>query len=464
MALPPARAGGMRTGYRGPACALLRGLLVSIALCAPASALSPPPSPPPPSPPESWLVYYNFWSPTTDTTYLGVDGVGGGHSCLTACEANPSCGGVSLCTNRACQCYHLFSNITAGQPGGLPTAAQIGSWRTPITITEASALPQKWGLFTRITISPPSPPMPPSPPPTPPRVPTVGFRRDGGSAVATLVITLAGDGGTSGDVDGTGTAARFNTLEYGALTSDGTTLYLADTGNHRIRKMDVHTRAVSTLCGGVGSGTADGAATAARFDYPRGMALTSTGTNLYVAEKSRVRKVDTSTGGVTTVAGGTSGGYADGVGAAARFNQLRGAALTSDGSYLYVVDGVNRRIRTVATATGVVTTLAGSGAQGGQDGLGVSATFFDVYTPVLTPDEQRLYVTDLCTTNFHAAHTSCENFGELTGAHVTRRSYAPLLCATAMRRRYAPPLRAAATRAAAVHPMRWFLARSVGAA
>lgn len=192
-----------------------------------------------------------------------------------------------------------------------------------------------------------------------------------------VVTTLAGTAGMTGTTDGTGAAARFNN-PYGLVAdAGGSNLYVADLLNHTIRKVVVATGAVTTLVGSPAvMGTADGTGTAARFTRPAGLVLDSTGI-LYVADSNNhtVRKVVVATGVVTTLAGAAGViGSADGT-AAARFNRPVDVALDSAGA-LYVADSNNHTIRKVATATGDVTTLAGSaGVFGSIDGTGLAARF-----------------------------------------------------------------------------------------
>jgi hypothetical protein len=136
-------------------------------------------------------------------------------------------------------------------------------------------------------------------------------------------------------------------------------VYVADQDNSLIREVTPG-GIVTTLAGTVGvSGGADGPGPAAQFDSPAGVAVDSAG-NVYIADKRNdtIRKI-TPGGAVATLAG-TAGvsGSADGTGPAARFDSPSGVAVDSAGN-VYVTDERNRTIRKI-TATGVVTTIAGT--------------------------------------------------------------------------------------------------------
>ncbi len=199
--------------------------------------------------------------------------------------------------------------------------------------------------------------------------------------------TLAGSG-SLGSFDGTGAAARFSSPE--GITTDGTHLYVADTNNHKIRKIEIATGVVTTLAGSYSYGSADGIGLAASFDLPTG--ITTDGTHLYVADafNKKIRKIEVATSVVTTLAGSGSSESIDGTGAAASFNRPTG--ITTDGTHLYVTDKYGNKIRKIVIATGVVTTIAGSGSQGSADGTGAAAKFN--YPSNITTDGAHLYVAD----------------------------------------------------------------------
>ena len=207
-------------------------------------------------------------------------------------------------------------------------------------------------------------------------------------ALQGIVTTLAGSG-TQGFANGSGAAAQFN-LPFGVAVDSSGTVYVADYGNHRIRQM-TSAGVVTTLAGSGTAGFADCTGAAAQFSNPRGVAVDSSGT-VYVADAGnhRIRKIS-SAGVVTTLAGSGIQGFADGTGSAARFYNPSDVAVDSSGT-VYVADAGNHRIRKISS-TGVVTTLAGSGTRGFANGTG-SATQFDNPYGVAVDSAGTVYVAD----------------------------------------------------------------------
>ena len=149
-----------------------------------------------------------------------------------------------------------------------------------------------------------------------------------------VVSTLAGLVGNPGGADGTGSAARFNQPRGVAVDNSGN-VYVADIANNTIRKI-TPAGAVSTLAGLAGNpGSADGTGSVARFNNPAGVALDNAG-NVYVADTGNhtIRKI--TSGGVVSTLAGLAGnpGSADGTGSAARFIFPVGLAVDSAGKYL----------------------------------------------------------------------------------------------------------------------------------
>ncbi|MHB8520044.1 MAG: NHL repeat-containing protein [Limisphaerales bacterium] len=209
-----------------------------------------------------------------------------------------------------------------------------------------------------------------------------------------VVTTLAGQTGSIGSVDGTGSAARF-WVPSGVTVDSAGNVYVADTYNNTIREL-TPTGVVTTLAGlpGIGGyGSVDGTGGAGRFRAPSAVAADSAG-NVFVADSGNqtIRKV-TPAGVVTTVAGLAGGkGSVDGMGSAARFYGPSGVAVDGAGN-AYVADTYNNTIRKV-TAAGVVTTLAGlANSSGSVDGTGSVARFW-VPSGVALDSVGNLYVAD----------------------------------------------------------------------
>jgi len=173
------------------------------------------------------------------------------------------------------------------------------------------------------------------------------------------VSVFAGKAGSAGSADGPGSAARFTTPRGLAIDAAGN-VYVADEGNSNIRKI-TPAGVVSTLAGQADqSGSADGRGAAARFAGPRALAVDAAG-SIFVADTDNhtIRKI-TADGAVSTLAGRAGeAGAADGAAAAARFSEPRGIAVDAVGN-VYVADTGNGAIRQI-TPAGEVFTLTAAG-------------------------------------------------------------------------------------------------------
>ncbi len=202
-----------------------------------------------------------------------------------------------------------------------------------------------------------------------------------------VVSTFSGSG-TAGSTNGVAGTARFNNPSGIAVDASGN-VYVADTNGHRVRKIDTNGTA-STLAGSGTAGTTNALGTAARFNSPSGIALDKDG-NAYVVDRAshRIRKV-TSEGQVTTFVG-TTAGNVNGTGTAARFNGPTAVAVDASGN-VYIADTGNNLIRK-ATPAGVVTTLSGSGTAGYNNGS-AGASQYNAPTGVAISPLGQLYVGD----------------------------------------------------------------------
>jgi len=207
------------------------------------------------------------------------------------------------------------------------------------------------------------------------------------SKEAWVVSTLAGSE-TPGFADATGTEAQFS-YPYGVAVDSFGNIYVADTGSHQIRKISPE-GVVSTFAGSGTAGFADGTGRAARFNKPTEVAVDSFG-NIYVADmyNHRIRKISPE-GVVSTLAGSGTSGSENGVGEAAQFFYPHGVAVDSFGN-IYVADMYNHGIRKISPE-GVVSTLAGS-TRGFLDGTGTAARFF-YPTSVAVDTLGNIYVAD----------------------------------------------------------------------
>ncbi len=177
------------------------------------------------------------------------------------------------------------------------------------------------------------------------------------------ITTVAGtnESGFSGD-GGPGVFARLDHPTAVAVDSAGN-LYIADTMNHRIRKMDTR-GVITTIAGGTASGFSgdNGPATAARLNMPESIAIDNA-ENLYIADtgNNRIRKISPQ-GIITTVAGSDTAGVTNGAAINAVLFQPSGLAFDSSGN-VYIADTLNHRIRRVSR-DGMITTVAGTGSPG----------------------------------------------------------------------------------------------------
>ena len=196
------------------------------------------------------------------------------------------------------------------------------------------------------------------------------------------VTTVAAGSTFTGD----GSMATMAGLDFphGVAVDAVGNFFIADTEKRRIRKVDVSSGIITTVAGTGAAGFSgdDGPATAATLDLPLGLAVDPSG-NLYIADSQNhsIRRVDASSGIITTVAGIGVAGFSgdDGPAVDADLHYPAGVAVDAAGN-LFIVDCSNHRIRRVDFATGIITTVAGTG-EAGFSGDGGPATAASLASP-----------------------------------------------------------------------------------
>lgn len=203
-----------------------------------------------------------------------------------------------------------------------------------------------------------------------------------------VVETLAGSG-NPGFVDGIGKSAKFNYPE-GLIIDGQDNIYVADADNHSIRKITPD-GIVTTIAGDGIRGFKNGHTASSRFNEPVSLAIEKKGT-IYVSDYSNhcIRKI-TQAGEVSTVAGNGLPGFEDGQVSSALFYNPKGIHMDTEGN-IYVADLNNYRIRKIS-ATGIVTTIAGTGRAGYIDGK-ANSSLFHLPSDVVVDVKGNIYVAD----------------------------------------------------------------------
>ena len=211
-----------------------------------------------------------------------------------------------------------------------------------------------------------------------------------------IITSIAGKGTIPfGGDNGAATVANLNYPD--AAVRDGAgNLYIADTANNRIRKVDA-SGTISTVAGNgiVGNGGDNGTATTAQLNAPKGVVVDTAG-NLFIADTQnhRIRKVDTN-GIITTFAGNGSAGFSGDGGQATAAQLNFPQKVTIANNTLYIVDRNNQRVRAIDIATGVISTFAGNGLRGlsGDNGLATAARL-DFPQDVIADNAGHIFIAD----------------------------------------------------------------------
>jgi len=212
-------------------------------------------------------------------------------------------------------------------------------------------------------------------------------------SVSGTVTTVAGTANIAGTEDGTGSAAHFNLPTQ--IATDGTSLYVADSGNNSIRRITLADFKVKTIAGQSGtSGKTEGGADKSLFAGPRGVAVDKEA--IYVADTGNdvIRMIDLSSLQTSTLAGTGEEGDKDGPANEAQFNNP--GAICTDGAFLYVLDADNHSVRKIDLAAKTVTKLT---LVNGHIGSGCA----------LTSDGKQLYFSDTTENAVEVVDTSSGN-------------------------------------------------------
>jgi DNA-binding beta-propeller fold protein YncE len=212
-------------------------------------------------------------------------------------------------------------------------------------------------------------------------------------SISGTVTTVAGTANIAGTEDGTGSAAHFNLPTQ--IATDGTSLYVADSGNNAIRRITLADFKVKTIAGQSGtSGKTEGGMDKSLFSGPRGVAVDKKA--IYVADTGNdiIRMIDISTLQTSTLAGTGEEGDKDGAAMEAQFNNP--GAICTDGAFLYVLDADNHSIRKIDLNAKTVTKLT---LVNGHIGSGCT----------LTSDGKQLYFSDTTENAVEVVDTSSGN-------------------------------------------------------
>jgi DNA-binding beta-propeller fold protein YncE len=212
------------------------------------------------------------------------------------------------------------------------------------------------------------------------------------------VSSIAGGGTTS--IDGVGTAIRLVSPYGVSVAPNGLFAIIADSSN--IRRLELSSGLVSTIAGSTSSppstGFADGVGTNARFSDTRVVCVSPNNLFALIADTNNncIRRLNIASGFVSTLAGSTLSavGTTDATGTFSSFNKPYGIAFSNNGSFALVADAMNARIRRIDLSTNVVTTFAGWSSGSNIDGIGTFAKFGNPYGVAIDPSSSFCLVTD----------------------------------------------------------------------
>lgn len=238
-----------------------------------------------------------------------------------------------------------------------------------------------------------------------------------------IITTIAGQGSETGGFGGDGGPAinaQISAPSDISIDLNGN-IYFTDLGNQRVRRIDASTKQITTVAGnGESDFSGDGGlATMASLSDPLAVAIDNIG-NIFIAdsENHRIRKVDVKTGIITTVAGRGDDSFDGDGGNALQAALSRPNALVLDGvGNLFIADGDNNRVRMVDSVTGIITTVAGTGALD-FSGEGVAATRGRLFFPdgILLDSSENLIISDSAAGRIRQFNTNSQLISTIAGS------------------------------------------------
>lgn len=243
-----------------------------------------------------------------------------------------------------------------------------------------------------------------------------------------IVTNFAGNG-SMGYQDGASLAAEFSYPTGLKISSDGLYIYIADNGNCLIRKIDIANAAVSTIAGVYNAFSHGDNANGllAQFNQPIDIVVAPGDSVLYISDSENhvIRKLNLITTAVTTVAGVPgSMGSTNGAVTIAKFRNPNGMCISADGTILYVVDAGNHKIRKIDLVNQMVYTLAGSGLPGNTDNASGTLASFNIPQGVsILPNDSILYCIDTYNHLVRAINVNTTSVTTIAGSSVTPQAH-----------------------------------------